>query len=122
MQKNRPRSQSSNDHSDNHSYIRYPIPEPDVIDMDAIGSMLDEDVLARLRSLEDDVNRLYEMGFTARPWEEEIAYIRREQQLRRTRREVHEAYVKRLDREYSISEANLPSADLDNSRFFVGLN
>jgi hypothetical protein len=79
--------------------------------------MLDEDLIARLRSLEEDKDRAYEIHADVRPWEEEVAYIRREQQVRRARREAHSEYVHRNEEEFARIEASLPAGDFDNSAF-----
>jgi hypothetical protein len=80
--------------------------------------MLDEDLVVRFRALDDEKNRLYETGSVdPRPWEEEIAYLRREQQIRRIRREAHAEYVQKVDGELNRLEAYLPAGDFDNSAF-----
>ena len=96
---------------------RYPVSIPDVMTTDELGIIVDEELIDRLRRLEEDRQKVVDVVLDARPWEEEIAYVRRELQIRRTRREMHDRYVKQLESEYSRSEADLPSADLDNSRF-----
>ena len=85
--------------------------------MDALGGMSDEDLINHLRSLHDGLDHAYETRGNNRPWEEEIAYVRREQGIRRDRRAAHDTYIRTLEREFAISEAGLPVADLDNSAF-----
>lgn len=97
--------------------VRYPVLLPEIIDIDVLGTYSDEELSSRLRGLEDDRQRLFEMGYDARPWEEEVAFVRREQQIRRGRRDRHDTYVRRLEYEFAREEARLPFADLDNSRF-----
>lgn len=87
---------------------------PEIVNIDVLGAMLDEDLIVRLRSLEDEKERTH---LDARPWEEEIAYIRREQQLRRARREAHSEYVRACELEFARSEVGLPAGDFDNSAY-----
>lgn len=114
MQKNRKRSPSP---PQARSSRRYPVALPDVVSIDAMAALPDEELINRLRSLEEDRQKVLDAHLVARPWEEEVAYIRRELQIRRTRREAHDRYVRQLEREFAESEANLPVADLDNSHF-----
>ena len=93
------------------------VPVPVVVSMDTMAAMPDEELINNLRSLEDDRQRLFATDQDATPWEVELAYIRRELQIRRERRVAHERYSKFLEREYVESESNLPVADLDNSYF-----
>lgn len=96
---------------------RFPVPVPDVIGMDEIANMADEDLLDRLRTLEEDVGRVAYVRMDTYLWDVELAYIRREQMLRRYRRELHEQYVRQMTRDFNDSEIGLPTADLDNSAF-----
>jgi hypothetical protein len=90
---------------------------PQQVNMDTLGGMSDEDLINHLRSLHEGLDHAYETRGNSRLWEEEIAYVRREQQIRRERRAAHDAYIRTLEREFAISEAGLPVADLDNSAF-----
>lgn len=116
MQKSRKRSEVQNV-TETRSTRRNVLPLPDVANMDDLAVMLDEDLIGRLRSLEDMKNQAYEAHVDTRPWEEEIAYIRREQQIRRTRRDNHMDYVRKYEDEFNRSEASLPAGDFDNSAF-----
>lgn len=99
------------------SFRRYPVAVPDVINMDAMGAISDDELISRVRSLEEDRNKILDAHLDPRTWEEEIAYIRRELQIRYARRDAHVRYIKQLEREYAGSENNLPVADLDNTHF-----
>lgn len=110
MQKNRKRSETNVSH-------HYPVTLPEVVNIDVLGMMLDEDLIVRLRSLEADKERVHESYVDARPWEEEIAYIRREQQIRRARRDSHLEYVRQAELEFARIEANLPAGDFDNTAY-----
>lgn len=90
---------------------------PEVIDSDVLAGMLDEDLITRLRLLEDEKNKLYEQHADGRPWEEEIAYVRREQQVRRGRRDAHQDYMRKVESELFWAESGLPAGDFDNSAY-----
>lgn len=116
MQKTRKRSETSTHGHSAHAH-RYPASLPEVVSVDVIGTMPDEDLIVRLRALDDDRNRVFEAHLDPRPWEEEIAYIRREQQIRRARRDEHQDYVRRMETEFSLAEFGLPAGDFDNSAY-----
>lgn len=90
---------------------------PEVINIDVLGTMQDEDLILRLRAMEEDRTRAYEAGRDTRSWEEEIAYVRREQQIRRIRRDNHMKITQAADYEFARLEASLPQGDFDNSAF-----
>lgn len=90
---------------------------PEVVTIDVLGAMLDEDLIVRLRALEDEKGKAYENHQDLAPWEVEIAYIRREQQVRRSRRDNHADYVRKAEEEFARTEAGLPAGDFDNSAF-----
>jgi hypothetical protein len=113
VQKTRNRSEASPSHNRHRSVVA----QPEVVSSDVLGTMLDEDLIVRLRALEDDKGRVYEAYGDARPWEEEIAYIRREQQMRRVRRDTHADYMKKEADEFNRAEFGLPAGDFDNSVF-----
>jgi hypothetical protein len=91
---------------------------PDIINVDDLAMMLDEDVINRLNSLCEEYERILNQGtFDPRPWEEEIAYVKRELQIRRVRHDAHVRYVEQMENDYASAEATAPVADLDNSSF-----
>lgn len=96
---------------------KYPIPVPAFVNVDELGVALEEDLFSSLRALEDDRQKIIDVHMDTRPWEEEIAYLKRELQMRKIRREAHSRYLEQTDQGYSESDANLPFADLDNSAF-----
>lgn len=114
MQKTRNRTDAS---THNARPNRFAMQVPEQVDIDTLGTMLDEDLIVRLRTLEDERGKAYEAHQDSRPWEEEIAYVRREQQLRRVRRDNHMDYLRRSEGSYNDSEAGLPAGDFDNSAF-----
>lgn len=107
-------------HNDDH-YDRYTPPGPDIISIDVLGTMQDEELIKRLDTMYDGRNAAFKnRRASVTPWEVEISYVRRELQLRRERRQAHDAYVKEVDAEHKASqqaEKYLPSADLDNTKF-----
>lgn len=58
---------------------------PQVINIDDIAVMTDEELNARASRYENERNRVRD----PQPWEVEIAYIRREQQIRKVRAQAH---------------------------------
>lgn len=97
---------------------RFPVPVPVVVSSDQLALLSDEDLMLRHRHLEDDRHKVLNAGLDVRLWEDELAYVKREQQVRRERRTAHEQYVAGLDADYQHRpESSLPVADLDNSCF-----
>lgn len=96
---------------------RYPVSLPEVVSLDVLGAMLDEDLIARLRALSEGVRAVFESGLDLRPWETEIAYVRREMQLREGRRGRHERWLREEAQAFARAEVGLPPGDFDNSAF-----
>lgn len=69
---------------------------PEIYGMDDIGYMADEAIHDRANRLENERNRLVGQGRDPYLWEVEIAYLRREQQLRQTRAERHAEFVQKF--------------------------
>ena len=70
---------------------------PEIWNMDDLGYMADEMIEDRAQRLESERNRMLSSGKDPQLWEVEIAYIRREQQLRKTRSELHQEYLKKFN-------------------------
>lgn len=120
MQKSRNRRVASSEQTHNEQEPRqkkYPVAIPDIIDFDALSIMLDEDLNSHIMALEDARDQVSISNLDPQQWEIEVAYARREQQLRRTRKIAHEQYLRALDQESNFDDRDLPVADLDNSRF-----
>lgn len=117
MQKTRKRSEPSYDQFSNAARSRYTIPLPEVTTIDVLDVMLDEDLIARYRALDEERNKVFMSGLDSRPWEEELAYVRREQQIRQRRRDAHFRFESILRGERSRSEDDFPAGDFDNSAF-----
>lgn len=83
---------------------------------DELGIMLDED----LSSLAVELESLREKSFGTKQdphdVEVELAYVRREQQIRKIRRDRHEQYLKSQD-QMVVDESDLPAGDFDNYSF-----
>lgn len=115
-QKARKRNDASHSHASYRTH-RYPLPTPEVVSIDVIGTMLDEDLVVRIRALEADRAKVLDVSSDARPWEEEIAFVRREMQMRRERREAHQSWVRSEQDWFDRYEASLPAGDFDNSAY-----
>lgn len=96
MSKNKKNASSANANNVKRAVRHYPIDMPTVMSIDVLGILPEEDLLGRVRTLEDDRQKLLENQYDVQPWEEEIAYIRRELQLRKVRRDLHDAYLSNL--------------------------
>lgn len=103
-----------NSHNNDHDRS---ITLPDVVNMDDLAVLTDEELYARSRLLDEDRQYMFNAGAVSRPWEEELAYVKRELMLRKSRRDAHEAYVRQIEREFQEQERNLPMADMDNTQF-----
>lgn len=96
------------------------MPLPSISNMDDIAVLTDDALLEQLRLLEIEKEKAQSNNIDSKPWETEIAYHRREVQLRRQRREEHDSYLKGLETEAAEAqrlENTYPVADLDNSSF-----
>lgn len=90
---------------------------PEVIDSDTLAVLQDNELALRYRALDDDRIRAQELGWVLQPWEVELAYVKREQQIRNDRRQAHAEINRRETQEFYASEAGLPSGDVDNFAF-----
>lgn len=90
---------------------------PEVIDSDALAVLQDNELALRYRALDDDRVRAQELGYSLQPWEVELAYVRREQQIRNERRITHTEISRREQQQFYASDAGLPSGDVDNFAF-----
>lgn len=117
VQKNRKRSEGPNGYENRPQRRGNSVALPEVVNMDVLGAMDEADLITRLRLLEEEKSKAYEAHVDLRPWEEEIAYIRREQQIKRVRRDRHAEHVRKAEEEFARTEAGLPAGDFDNSAF-----
>lgn len=69
---------------------------PEVLNMDEIRYMPDEAIYSIANRLESERNRLANASRDTRLWEVEIAYLRREQELRHIRAEHHQKYLQKF--------------------------
>lgn len=94
------------------------VPLPDVVDIDTLASMRDEDLVLRFRTLDEERTRAYQHGvFDLQPWEVEIAYVKREQHIRRVRRDNYYDVERKAREDFESAEASLPEGEFDNSAF-----
>lgn len=94
---------------------KYPVAVPEVMNYDDIGYLSDETIFDRLSRLENDRAQVLSAGLDPYSWEVEIAYLRREQQIRSARLERHSHYVKLLPREEEYYYAGF---DQNEEEFF----
>lgn len=90
---------------------------PDVINSDVLATMQDNELAQRYRTLDDDRLRAQELGYSTQPWEVELAYVKREQQIRNSHRAIHAEIMRQEQLDFHDSEASLPSGDMDNFAF-----
>jgi len=76
-----------------HAQATVPVPVPEVVNMDVTAVISDEELFARMNQLETDRSKVIDHNFDPYLWEVELAYLRREAQIRRQRREAHEVYL-----------------------------
>ena len=69
-------------------------PAPEIVCMDDIGYYSDDLLHERMTRLESEKNRVVEARLDTTLWEVELAYLQREKQIRQTRLEKHEAYMR----------------------------
>lgn len=67
---------------------------PDIAHMDDLALLSDEELVGRAGRLEADRRRAASTMNNLTPWEVEIAYVRREQQLRDTRTQLHAEFLR----------------------------
>lgn len=94
----------------------YPVAIPEVVNMDVLGVMLDDEVYARSYSLESDRLQVLKAGMDTRLWDIELAYVKRELQMRSSRRQAHDRFLaneERVRREMMRYEESLPEANFE---------
>jgi len=112
MKKSQDRFEVANTSTNGNASFR-----PEVINMDDLAIMSDMDLIKRHRELHDQKNWAYEQLIDLRPWEEEIAYVRREQQIRQAQRDAHAEYVNKENNAWADEEFHLEPGDFDNAAF-----
>lgn len=76
---------------------------PESVNLDEIGYVQDETLQTIINRFEFERNRVFNSGKDSVPWEIEICYLQREQQLRKVRNEKHEEYMKN----FTVENSNL---------------
>ena len=77
---------------------------PEIITTDEIGYMTEDALRDRNNRLEMERNQLVASGKNSYLWEVELAYIQREQNIRRVRSEFHAEYVKKFGQNKNFEE------------------
>lgn len=88
---------------------------PDVASIDVLASLMDDELSSRFHAIDEARHQLLETRIDLRPWEEELAYVRREQMIRRGRRENHDRFLR--EGAPTLEEWQLPTGDFDNLAF-----
>lgn len=86
------------------------------LNMDELAMMQDDSLCELVRNLEHSIEHENDTQW----YEIELSYVKREQQIRRSRISAHNEYLKQLSLEDEAErklEETLPYADLDNSAF-----
>ena len=69
---------------------------PEIVSMDILAEMNDEDLVDRMKSLFREKDKLAKKtNMSLLPWEFEVAYVQRELQIRKVRREAHQEFLKK---------------------------
>lgn len=97
-------------------------PVPEVMNMDHLATLLDDELYSHANAMEHGRARAYDQRHDTFPWEQEIAYARREIQIRNLRRDAHERYTASLSRQYVSDERNLPYFQESDNRKFMVMN
>lgn len=87
---------------------------PEQLHIDSLAIMLDEELSGLAERLEEERLSVLKSGQRTREYEEEIAFVRREQQVRSLRRRAHTAYLESVQREnveQDFIERTLPNFD-----------
>ena len=87
-----------------HSQPNYPVPVPEVVNMDVTALLLDDELYSKLNLLESDRLKVLDARLDPLLWEVEIAYLRREIGIRKLRREAHEKYLQEVIAMYPEEE------------------
>ena len=78
---------------------------PEQLRTDVLAVMLDEELSGLAERTEEERLAALKSGQWTRGYEEEIAYVRREQQIRSLRRRAHSAYLDGIQREIAEQDA-----------------
>jgi len=102
---------------------RAPINLPMLATVDVLGVMPDDELFDRIKMLDLERETVVDGHYDTKVWDEEIAYVQRELQLRRDRRIFHDRYLNQTQyndqHEYQhshVGEADI-DVELDNSMF-----
>jgi hypothetical protein len=85
---------------------------PAIVSIDELAIATDDDLFTAQKRLESERQIMIARGDDASPWEVELAYIKRELQIRSARSDAHRKFSSEDD-SYQ-DESNLEMPDLDN--------
>lgn len=85
---------------------------PAIVSIDELAIATDEDLFSAQKRLEADRQTMLSRDVDATPWEVELAYVKRELQIRSARSEAHRKFL--ADDDSFQDESNLEMPDLDN--------
>ncbi len=83
---------------------KYPVDFPERTSMDVIARYLDDELYLHITKFENDRNKVMEARLDPTPWEIELAYLRREANIRRVRRDLHEIFLRDNAQVLSLAE------------------
>ena len=73
---------------------KYPVDFPEKTSMDVIARYLDDELYSHITKFETDRTKVMDARLDPSPWEIELAYLRRETNIRRARRDLHEIFLR----------------------------
>jgi hypothetical protein len=73
---------------------KYPVDFPEKTSMDVIARYLDDELYSHITKFETDRTKVMDARLDPSPWEIELAYLRREANIRRVRRDLHENFLR----------------------------
>lgn len=115
------KSQKNVSKHQNHNVNQEVIDMPDIMTIDQLGEVTDDELHDRIRGLRQMIDSSRKNRVETRilrTLEEELCFADREAQLRRERKAAHQSYLESIGEfDEPPNEADLPSADLDNSSF-----
>lgn len=76
------------------SIPKYPVDFPEKTSMDVIARYLDDELYSHITKFETDRTKVMDARLDPSPWEIELAYLRREANIRRVRRDLHEIFLR----------------------------
>lgn len=88
------KNMSKKNKNQNRNTPRADIFAPQMVDMDSLAYLSDLELDRRRSYLDEDKMKAIHSGVDPYAWEVELAYLQREFDIRRTRRSMHEQYLR----------------------------